>query len=318
MTSRAARTGGARQLAPTRLFGPYEQLWPAAIGAVIWFAGSAWMRPGWIEILLLFAPLVVVPLGLFVAEPQPPGRMGWFRLLAASLLVPALALPQSVPAALLALPWLLVLLPAASEAVLRRTRRGSSIDAGLLFDAARIFLAIGAAGLVVQRAGLQPMGLPHVINLLFAVHYHYAGFGLATLAGAVSVSTADSRLETMAGLGAVCAVLLMALAIGFAPWLAPAAAVWMAAIGIAIAVLQLRRASRLPSGMGRGLLLISSLAGLAAMPLGAAYGVREFLPFDWLTIPWMATVHGTLNSFGFVLCGLVGWTIQRPGARREA
>ena len=122
----------------------------------------------------------------------------------------------------------------------------------------------------------------------------------------------------MAGSGAVSAVLLMALAIGFATWLAPAAAVWMAATGIGIAVLQLRRSSRLPSGMGRALLLMSSLAGLAAMPLGAAYGVREFVPFDWLTIPWMAAVHGTLNSFGFVLCGLMGWTIDRSRTRREA
>jgi hypothetical protein len=302
---------------PTRLFDPYKHLSPIAFGTVIWVASSSLLRPGWIEILLLFAPLVVVPLGLFVAGTQPAGRMGWFRLLAASLLVPALVLQQSLAAALLALPWLLVVLPAVTGVVLRRTRRGSSIDAGLLFDAAAIFLAIGAAGLVVQRAGLQPMGLPHVINLLFAVHYHFAGFGLVTLAGALSAGTAAGRTETIAGLGAVSAVLLMAFAIGFLDWLAPAAAVWMAATGSAIAVLQLRRTSRFPSGMGQVLLVTSSLAGVAAMPLGAAYGVREFLPLDWLTIPWMAAVHGTLNSFGFILCGLVGWIIQRPLARPE-
>ena len=83
MTSRAVWAGGARQLAPNRLVGPYEQLLPAAIGVVIWVAASALLRPGWIEILLLFAPLVVVPLGLFVAETRPSGSVRWFRLLAA-------------------------------------------------------------------------------------------------------------------------------------------------------------------------------------------------------------------------------------------
>jgi len=64
--------------------------------------------------------------------------------------------------------------------------------------------------------------------------------------------------------------------------------------------------------------MVSAVAGILAMPLGAAYGLRALDPFAWLTIPWMAAVHGTLNSFGFVLAGLVGWNIAQGSERSRA
>jgi YndJ-like protein len=222
----------------------------------------------------------------------------------------ALRLDQGQLAALLAVPWLVVALPPAVPAARHRIVDWRLLDANLLFDAGRVFLAIGAAGLVVQRAGLQPMGLPHVINLLFAVHYHYAGFGLSTLAGSLASSRGNASPETFAGLAAISAVLLLAVAIVFADWLAPAGAVWMGAAGGAVAGLQLRAALR-SSGAAKALLLVSSLCGIGGMTLGAAYGLRGLAPFAWLTIPWMATVHGTINSLGFVLTGLLGWTLAR-------
>jgi len=284
---------------------------PVVIGFGIWAVGCALLQLGWIETLFLFAPLVVVPLGLGLRRYEAASPcLNWLRPVGAGLLFPSLALEQGPVAALLSVPWLVATVPTAVAAARNRVVGWRSLDSDFLFDLGCVFLTIGAAGLVVQRAGLQPMGLPHVINLLFAVHYHYAGFGLSTLAGALSASRRSPRLETLAGTASISAVLLLAIAIGLAEWLAPVAAVWMAATGGTIAIMQLRHAP----GFGhpvRELLLVSGVAGVLAMPLGAAYGLRALEPFAWLTIPWMASLHGTVNSFGFVLAGLVGWSLVR-------
>jgi hypothetical protein len=292
-------------------------LGPVVVGFGTWAIGCLLLRPGWIEILLLLGPLVVVPLGLGLRQRESVDpRLGRLRLACAGPLFPAVVLDQGPIAAALSVPWLIATLPGAISAARARLINWRSLDSDFLFDVSYLFLSIGAAGLVVQRAGVQPMGLPHVINLLFAVHYHYAGFGLATMSAMLASDTRNSRLETLAGTGSVSAVLLLAVAIGFADWLAPLGAIWMAATGAMVAALQARASSSL-RGPERTLLLASSAAGLVAMPLGAAYGLRMVEPFAWLTIPWMAAVHGTLNAFGFVLGGLLGWTLAlRPRRSR--
>ena len=52
------------------------------------------------------------------------------------------------------------------------------------------FLSVGGAWLVVSRLGLQPFDLSTDIVRLTAVHFHYAGFGLALLA-ATGLACAD-------------------------------------------------------------------------------------------------------------------------------
>ena len=58
------------------------------------------------------------------------------------------------------------------------------------------------------------------------------------------------------------------------------------------------------------LLFISSLSVLAPMVLAVFWAVSQYTTYvAALSIPDMARVHGTLNAFGFVTCGLVGWRL---------
>jgi hypothetical protein len=50
------------------------------------------------------------------------------------------------------------------------------------------------------------------------------------------------------------------------------------------------------------------------MFLAALYGSRQLLPLEWLTIPWMRALHGTVNSLGFALSALLAWKIQQSTA----
>jgi hypothetical protein len=45
------------------------------------------------------------------------------------------------------------------------------------------------------------------------------------------------------------------------------------------------------------------------MALAALYGSRFFVSVPWLDIPWMRALHGTTNSLGFALAGLLAWTL---------
>lgn len=67
--------------------------------------------------------------------------------------------------------------------------------------------------------------------------------------------------------------------------------------------------------VARILAAIAAASLALAMALAAIYGLRFALPVAWLHIPRMWLFHGTVNAFGFGLCGLAAWTIA---LRRDA
>jgi hypothetical protein len=56
-------------------------------------------------------------------------------------------------------------------------------------------------------------------------------------------------------------------------------------------------------GLVRAAFVISGVSLLSAM----GFGLRHVVP-DWaLTMPQMWMIHGSLNAFGFGLCGILAW-----------
>jgi hypothetical protein len=53
--------------------------------------------------------------------------------------------------------------------------------------------------------------------------------------------------------------------------------------------------------------VISGVSLLCAMVLAMGFGLRHVVPNWALTMPQMWMIHGTLNAFGFGLCGLLAW-----------
>jgi hypothetical protein len=65
----------------------------------------------------------------------------------------------------------------------------------------------------------------------------------------------------------------------------------------------------LRSRPARALLGVATTSLVVGMTLVGVYTVGEFTGRYWLVILDMARFHGTVNAFGFALCGLLGWTL---------
>ncbi len=303
----------------------------ATAGAVVW-AGLAVLarmgiaRVGAIELLFLFAPLVIVPLGMELARVLV-GR-GWLgeiarRLqpLGAACAVAAMWVGPGRKAGLLALGWMVVCLLVAGAGALDlvsaswgdagRSARATWVSATVAI--ARIDLAVGGAWLVASRLGMRPVGIQEPIGLLTAVHFHYAGFATTTIAAA-ALRFAESRARGMSLRYLVLAVagLPFVVAAGFviSPPLKMGAAVLFSACVAALAVWLQACGRRAEDAMARVLLQVAAAAVFAGVLFSAAYAVADFAGSDLLPIPLMARTHGLLNSVGFCLPGLLGWLVE--------
>jgi hypothetical protein len=65
----------------------------------------------------------------------------------------------------------------------------------------------------------------------------------------------------------------------------------------------------------RVLLALSSVSAFAGMACALAYAVGEFTGIGIISLGQMARIHGPLNALGFVLVGLIGWTMAPRNLR---
>ena len=322
-----------------------ETLWAAGsatIGAAVW-AGTAVLaragvaRLGSVELIFLFAPLVIVPLGM--ALGRAVSAFGWcdktgcrLQPVGAALAVVAMWLPPGRNAGMAALGWMLVcvllagdgmaeLARAAGRATHRacpfdRLRAGSEDAEGSVRSVlaiAKIDLAVGGAWLVASRLGMRPMGIQEPIGLLTAVHFHYAGFATATIAAAtLAFGQTGGPQRWLQRVMAPVAGLPFVVAVGFviSPAMKMGAALMFSASVAALAVFLRAAGKQALDATARVLLQVASAAVFAGMVLSGAYAVADFVGSDVLTIPQMASTHGILNAVGFCLLGLLGWLVE--------
>jgi hypothetical protein len=304
----------------------------AAAWATIAVLARVGLAPiGAIELLFLFAPLVIVPLGMELGRTLAPAEAfaeksgdlaQRLQPLAAILAVIALWLPPGKNAALLALGWLFITLLMAASGIatlISALRTAPDADAArvttLVLAIARIDLAVGGAWLVASRLGLRPAGIQEPIGLLTAVHFHFAGFATATIAAA-TMQFARRRNQPeyvwLKPIALLVAGLPIVVAAGFmiSPLLKMAAAVLFSASVAALAIALRAGAKKAATPAARVLLQLSSIAVFAGMILSTAYALADYLGSDALPIPQMARTHGILNAMGFCLLGLLGWLIE--------
>jgi hypothetical protein len=314
----------------------------ATSGAVVW-AGLAVLarmgiaRIGAIELLLLFAPLVIVPLGMRLGRVLGrDGRLGEIarRLqpVGAACAVVAMLMAPGLRAGLVVLGWMLVCVLKAGEGLVHlawswsrdvgRTLiddRAARVRATLVsatLAIAHIDLAVGGAWLLASRLGIRPMGIQEPIGLLTAVHFHYAGFATATIAAAtLRFAEARGRVGWPRRLVLAMVVLPFVVAAGFviSPALKMSAATAFSLCVAGMAAWLWACAGRVEDGTARALLQVASGAVFAGMALAGSYAVADFLGSDMLLIPQMARTHGLLNAMGFCLPGLLGWLVQSSG-----
>jgi hypothetical protein len=280
-------------------------------GGAVWLIATIAFRLSVIESLTLWAPLVVVPLGLELLTP----RRRWMSIVlmgAAFLAAASFRHPPGALAAAFAAPWALVCGALALWGAVRFFRRRWD-PVETIIDAALGLIAVGGAGLVMSRAGMKPGGFDEPIVLLTAVHFHYTAFAAPLLIGLAGRKAGPRRGILFAGAAVVLAT--PGLAAGFTLRLPLLKIVAIAAIaaGLVVFAWQLARiAIDETRGAPRALLGVAAFSIFWGMALAGLYGVGEFLQRPIIDIPAMAWSHGILNGFGFATCGLLGARAWKP------
>ncbi len=300
----------------------------AAAGGVVWLAFTflqvtTLRGDAWSQALLMFAALVLIPLGLkLFADVESPSvsvrmldRAERLQLLAALFLAAACWLPRGPVAGILTLPWVGFTALLAIAGFKRMQAGGMKRELHLLCaDVALMFLLIGGLWALADRGGISPGGFEMSIVALTAVHFHYAGLLLPLFAGLAQRELWMSRMAARVAVGVVLGVPAVAFGItatqlGWSPTLEAGLGCGLALAGMGLAVLHVRLALDAQWPMAARVLIgIAGASLFFGMVLAALYSSRAyFAPAAWLGLPEMRALHGTVNALGFGLCGVLGW-----------
>ena len=302
-------------------------------GAAVW-AGMAVLarmgiaRIGAIELLFLFAPLVIVPLGMELARVLGSGnrasqRARYVQPFGAACVVLAILFPPGKWAGMITLGWMMVCLLVGSAGLIDLfsapwSKAGRSVRVAVAI--AGIDLVVGGAWLVASRFGMRPMGIQEPIGLLTAVHFHFAGFATAMIAAAtLRFAQIRDGARWMRRLTGMVIGMPFVVAAGFviSARLKVAAAILFSISVAGLAVCLRAYAEKIGSAEARRMLQIAAATVFAGMVLSGTYAIADFMGHDSLIIPQMARTHGILNAVGFCLPGLLGWLIESSRQRLE-
>lgn len=209
-----------------------------------------------------------------------------------------------------AVPWLGVCGWRALQVLLRFVRDKPKDLARWAHLAAHLYLPVGGIWALFYQIGFQPLGFALVIVLLTGVHFHYAGFALPWLTSRLLAQRSCGAVVKVCAMGVMVGVPLVAIGITSSQlempfWVETGAVTILAGSAFGISHGYLAWAGEVRGRPG----LCFLLAGLAlslGMVLAMLYGWRYLVPIEWVTIPAMYTLHGTLNSWGFCLPGVLG------------
>jgi hypothetical protein len=295
------------------------------VGIAVWavvFAlstGPLADRVGVLEGLWLLGPLVVVPMGL--ALLRPPRELAQEMVLArrsalptAIVLVVSILAAPGAASALLTAPWVLVTLLGLWIGLRWLAMAPSFRSKTVVPVAGLVLLAFSAAALVAWRGQLRPAGLSDTAMALVAVHAAFAGFGVAVAADRTRAAATRRRARSVAGAAGLASVVSAAvLIVGFLTdgrSIDLVGSTLLAASLLVLAVVTLVYALRRERAAGASALLVVSAGSLLfALALALQYAFGRWNDSYTLSVSRMLELHGTVSGLGFVVGGLLGWTL---------
>jgi hypothetical protein len=213
--------------------------------------------------------------------------------------------------ALLTVPWFAIAVFALARCALDVVQRRAFtvLELGLLLPYG--YLVVSATSSFLSRAGWTIFDISEPFVRLGGVHFIYAGFATMILGLAVAARVGKHTALVIVALGAVAPVVT---GNGFTfhqDGLLVAGSVLVTALVWTIAGCTALRVVPHATGAARVLLLMSSASVLVTMLLAVFWALDLVADVPALSIPAMARIHGTLNAFAFVGCGLLGWRALR-------
>jgi hypothetical protein len=291
------------------------------LGSAVWIAlavasFSPRIHLGIIEVLFLLGPWIVVPLGTELIETGRDSSGNSIRntvlFTAATLTTVSFFLDNRTAAAWFASAWLLICAGFAGEGVYRLVTPGTKTFTQFCFAAGEGYLLVAGVWLVASRAGFHPLGFQEPIVLLTGVHFHFAGFASAVLAGLTYERLRESRWKAAmrtAFSAVVCGPGILGLAFLLGPKLKLVAALLIAVGQLGLAAGMARVGIAAKHSSGRWLLFVAGASVAAGMVLATVWAIGEYPLQAFVNIRQMAEFHGVLNAVGFAVCGLIGWRI---------
>jgi len=276
-------------------------------------------RVGLLEGLWLAGPLIVVPTALSLLRP-PPGPVRELELArrlsfpAALLLVVSILAQPGTLSALLTVPWVLVA-AIALLAGLQWLVDVSSLRAKVIVPVAGLaFLAFAAVNLVAWRGQLRPFELSDTRVAVATVHFTFVGFGASILADRTRAAATRRRSRSAAGAAGITSVIAMAvLGVGYLTdraFITLVGSIALAAALLVLAVVTFAFALKRDRSAGSAaLLVVSSGSVLFALALAVHFAVTSWGGGYSLSPTRMIELHGTVSGLGFVVGGLLGWTL---------
>lgn len=272
----------------------------------------------WVELLILLAVLLLLPVAMRQMGDLSSVVMRWSYWLAAWGLLLAYCWEPGLVAACLALPLVLFSLWAVGRAL-----QTWLLSAQTLADTARfaayLFWPVGTLAAFSDRLGWAPLGFSPIIILLTVAHFQYAGFLLPWVLSNIARSKSADFIQKLIaycifiGIPAV-AVGITASNFGIHPLLETLAATLMALGGLGLGLWHgwLAFSIKIPMLTRLGYLGLC-LCLSAGMILALLYGWRYYFPLSFLSIPWMYALHGSLNTLGVGVLGVLLWgNIRHP------
>jgi YndJ-like protein len=294
---------------------------PILIGSGVWIAlalasFSAKVHLGIIEVLFLLGPWIVVPLGADVLRAAEASKNSsvrdWALIAAASLTTASFFLDNRTAAAWFASSWLLVCAVFAGDGLRRFSIVGTKSFTQFCFAVGEGYLLVAGVWLVASRSGVQLLAFREPIVLLTAVHFHFAGFASAVLAGLLDEAFAGQKGRRILRAVLLAAVLgpgILGLAFLLGPKVKLVAALLIALGQLGLAAGMVRVGILAKNRLGRWLLFVASGSVAAGMIFATVWAVGEYPLQAFVNIRQMAEFHGVLNAVGFVVCGLAGWRL---------
>ena len=293
---------------------------------VVFYAGKLWGRDAseqdWVLWIIIVAVGVLFPL----ARPlQRLREINWLEMQQWNVtfllflgLLPRKSSLGWIPCAL----WLFWCAVMAVESLWKLSKETAKDPGTFCVTAAGVFPMVGAAWLVAHRANWTPWNFDPLIVLLTAAHFHHAGFTLPLMAG-LNAKASPGCWTRFSCVAILVGVPLVAAGItcthfGVLRFVEPFGVTVLVLGALGVAVSQIRRGmEKQHSMLTRIGFVVSGASLLSAMILAMGFGLRHVVPNWALTMPQMWMIHGTLNAFGFGLCGLLAWRAGPESVRTK-
>ncbi len=277
-----------------------------------------------IEVAFLLAPLVVVPLGLRLVTLDSTSRAPQSIIAAAVYFQPVAALaaavsylfPQGLTAGALGGVWFSYTAILAALDLIRFYLNRKYDSSEVAVNAGLLFSIIGGMWFVIHRLGAAPFQFGHLIVLLTAVHFHFAGFASLIFIGAAGRRLKNSHpalmpLHAVTAFATILSIPLLAIGITLSPFLEAISAIVLAvALGIMAILILTVVVPTVKRKLAKSLLIISSLSLITGMAFAILYALSEVSGIYVITITQMAHYHGWANALLFAVCGLWAWNIR--------